>query len=376
MRVNFSAVTLLLALGVVGSACAGGADGPSDVAEWRLEEIARVGGSDEGLGSFNVIGDLQLAPDGRLWVLDRQLQSLRLFGPDGTPIKEVARRGGGPGELGKVAGFRLAPGGGVVVRDYANGRIVRFAADGEHAGEQRGDLFGGSQWDGMVDAEGRTLEVVTVFRGKAQSEPMILRRSLDLQHADTAAFPAACAIERTSRNTLFFKGGATFAIPLTARTISAFALDGALWCGNTEEYRLMRFDFGDSVPDLEIRGAGARVPIVASMRDSALRVLGQALAKSGASAPRIDPSVVPTDHGPVHAVLTDDQRRLWVLRGAPGGRLALDVWDPSGRQVAELRTEMSAASPPFVRVQGDGIAMVVLDEDDLPTIVVSRIVRP
>ncbi|MCL4213866.1 MAG: hypothetical protein KJZ74_08130 [Gemmatimonadales bacterium] len=366
----------VVAFGAAGIGCAGSEDASEDVPVWRLEEIARVGGSDEGLGSFNVIGDLQLAPDGRLWVLDRQVQSLRLFDADGAPLREVARRGAGPGELGKVAGFRLAPGGGVVVRDYANGRILRFTAEGESAGEQRSDLFGGANWDGMVDAEGRTLELVTVFRGKEQSELMQLRRSADLRSADTAAFPAACRIERDDRNSIVFKGGFVYTVPLTARSVSAFADDGALWCGSTDEYRLMRFAFGDTVPELEVRGDGMRLPIAPSARDSALRILGSALAKGGSGAARPDASLLPTEHGPVHALLTDDERRLWVLRGAAGGRLALDVWDPSGRRVATVPTVMSAESPPIVRVQGDRIALVVLDADDLPTIVVARIVRP
>lgn len=57
----------------------------------------------------------------------------------------------------------LAFGGSVVVRDYADGRIARFAADGAHAGEERGELCGGSQWDGMVDAEGEDVRAMVVL---------------------------------------------------------------------------------------------------------------------------------------------------------------------------------------------------------------------
>ena len=306
-----------LAFAAAATACASGADVGAGAAVWRLEELARVGGSDEGLGSFNVIGDMQLAPDGRLWVLDRQVQSLRLFEADGAPLKEVARRGSGPGELGKVAGFRLAPGGGVVVRDYANGRVLRFTAAGEAAGEQRSDLFGGVSWDGVIDAEGRTLELVTVFQGKTQSELMQLRRSRG---------PSAVLTPRPSRRRARSSGptgtrsssraasSTPFRSPRAASVRSRTTVHSGAGAPTSTDCGVSR----SATPcrELVVGGEGVRLPIATQRATPPCGCSRSALAKGGAGEPRSNRSLAPADHGPVHALLTDDERRLWVLRGA------------------------------------------------------------
>ena len=70
----------------------------------------------------------------------------------------------------------------------------------------------------------------------------------------------------------------------------------------------------------------------------------------------------------------DDRDRLWVMRETRDGKAELDVWDASGRRIATLAPGFRALSFPLMRTRGDRLALVQLDEDDLPTIVIYRIV--
>lgn len=101
-------------------------------AAWRLVEVTRIGGADEGLASFNSIRDVQLDASGQVWVLDFQAKSLRLFAADGKPIRELARSGMGPGEIANSNGFRRMPDGRMILRDHNASRLTVFAPDGKY----------------------------------------------------------------------------------------------------------------------------------------------------------------------------------------------------------------------------------------------------
>jgi len=363
--------SLLLAGLIISSA-------PTDAtaqARWRLQEIARIGGADEGLASFNQIGDIHLGADGKVWVLDFQTQSLRLFGADGAPIKEVARRGRGPGELARANGVRPGPDGRMYVRDYSNVRIAVYDADGTTLTSHLVAASGyGWLWDGGVDAQHRVVERTTVRRGE-EYVTVILRRSADFASADTTEVPARCAIPNERKGSIQGKSGFV-AVPFAPRLLMKFGRSGATWCGSTDEYRLRRFAWGSPAAELELTRAVPRVPIAKAERDAEIARVDSFLVRIGGPVDPWKPSEVARDRGPVVAFEADDQDRLWVLRELPNGQTEFDVWDTRGRHIASLPSPLKYGFLPLFRVHGDRVAMVVLDEDDLPTIVVSRIVRP
>lgn len=344
-------------------------------ARWRLQEIARVGGSDEGLASFNDIRDLQLDDKGQLWVLDFQLSSLRLFGADGRPIKEVARRGAGPGELGRTNGFRPLPDGRLVARDYSNRRWTLFAPDGSFASQARGDFTSyGYRWEAGVDREGRVVEQTSVRRGDSGAL-VLVRWSADFTRADTTEFPTGCVDGEMPPSGIEGKSGFV-GIPFAPRVVSTLSPTGALWCASTDGYVVRRIPFGANAADRELKRTVPRVPIARAVRDSAIAAVQEFLVKIGGPVKPWNPATVARDRGPIVALETDEQDRLWVLRETPQGPLELDVWDARGAHVASLPVPLTYQYSPLFRIRGDRIAMVVLDADDLPTIVMARIVRP
>ena len=357
---------------LVAVALAGGPGLLDAQARWRLEEIARIGGDDEGLASFNQIIDVQLGDDGKVWVLDRQTQSLRLFAADGTPIKEVARRGQGPGELANANGVRRGPGGRMWVRDHSNQRLTAYGADGALIGQHMVPSHGyGWRWDGALDREGRVLDLIGVRRGE-RYERMITRYNPDLSQADTLALPTTCSDLPPPRSAIAARNG-FITFPFAARLVLVLSSDGALWCANSEEYRPRRFPFGATRHDRELSLTPPRVPIPRTERDSAIAAVDSFLARQGGAVEPWARGDVPRDRGAFGWMEVDDRGRLWVRRELPDRRHEFDVWDTTGRRIAVMAAPPGAAFQPLFRIVGDRLVTIVTDEDDLPYVVVYRI---
>lgn len=339
---------------------------------WTATEVARIGGSDEGLASFNAIRDVQIGIDGRIWVLDFQAQSLRLFGADGAPVKEVARKGAGPGELANSNGFRIGPDGRVVARDHSNGRLSFYSAAGEHVGQQMMPSSGyGFRWDAAIDPQGRLSHVSTVPRGGEYARVM-LRHAADYMSADTVDLPTACSDLPPPSEGLRARNG-FISLPFEPRMLWALTPMGTVWCANTDEYRIRRFSFGSKTHDREVHAEVARIPISAAARDSAIAGVEQFLERAGGLVGSFDKGAIRRDRGQVLAFEGDDQGRLWVMRETPAGQVELDIWDASGRHIGILPIGPRKSVNTLYRVRGDRLAIIKLDEDDLPTIHVYRV---
>ncbi len=82
---------------------------------------------------FGDVRSIEVAPDGRIFVLDGQSLEIRVFSPDGTFVETWGRDGEGPGELGRPdGGLTMLSDGRLVVRDPGNARLQVFDAGGEH----------------------------------------------------------------------------------------------------------------------------------------------------------------------------------------------------------------------------------------------------
>ena len=78
--------------------------------ELHLVEELRIG-SVEGLGAdvFGDIDDIAVDVEGRIWILDPGMRSVRLFDRDGRFVREIAPHGEGPGERRYVRDFFFSP---------------------------------------------------------------------------------------------------------------------------------------------------------------------------------------------------------------------------------------------------------------------------
>ncbi len=124
---------------------------------------ATWGVSGDGPGEFGFSfdfswGDLAVAPDGNLYVLDPSLARIQAFTPDGTFLFGFGERGSENGQMLYPNGIGVGPNGNVYVGDYQNHRVQVFAGDGAFLASWDGTQGGGTPLAGpadvAVDADG------------------------------------------------------------------------------------------------------------------------------------------------------------------------------------------------------------------------------
>ena len=96
----------------------------------RLVPEVRIAPSADDTSLFTEVSEFEVDRAGRFWVFDRPTSSVFLFGSDGTLIKRVGRKGGGPGEFASNSGMVSLPDTGLAVWDPQNARISFFDAAG------------------------------------------------------------------------------------------------------------------------------------------------------------------------------------------------------------------------------------------------------
>ncbi len=84
---------------------------------------------------FGDVAAIAAGPDGSVYVLDRQAAEIRVFDRDGTYLRAVGRRGQGPGEIARPSAIAVSENGRVAARDFSNGRLQVWSADGSETWE-------------------------------------------------------------------------------------------------------------------------------------------------------------------------------------------------------------------------------------------------
>jgi hypothetical protein len=135
------------------------------VAELR---VGSMDGSEE--TTFGNILAVRPAPGGGLLVYDQQVPAVRLFDAQGSFVRNVGVKGGGPGEFGHLNGITTLPDGRWVLWDAAGSRLNIHAPDGSFVRTVSlsvGRTFG----QGMLfsDATGRLYVDAIVWRDTADA---------------------------------------------------------------------------------------------------------------------------------------------------------------------------------------------------------------
>ena len=97
-----------------------------------LEESFRLGGWDGGDDEFfGVIADIMEDEDGNLYVLDAQLNEIKIYDAEGNYLDSIGREGEGPGEFRGANSLFWMPNGDIGVIQVFPGRIVTLTKDGQ-----------------------------------------------------------------------------------------------------------------------------------------------------------------------------------------------------------------------------------------------------
>jgi hypothetical protein len=100
------------------------------------KELWRIGGeTDDENEFFGVITQLLTDKKGDVYLLDAQLNQVKVFSASGEFIRSIGREGEGPGEFRSGVGMFFTDDGKIAVMQVAPGRIVLLTPEGEPAGE-------------------------------------------------------------------------------------------------------------------------------------------------------------------------------------------------------------------------------------------------
>jgi hypothetical protein len=99
-----------------------------------LHELWEVGADDDDEVLFGVISSIDVDTEGNVYVLDRQLTEVTMFGADGEYIGPIGREGEGPGEFRRIGHVFVSGPGEIAVMQRMPGKIVCVNTDGTPGG--------------------------------------------------------------------------------------------------------------------------------------------------------------------------------------------------------------------------------------------------
>lgn len=80
---------------------------------------------------IGAIDDIAVAPNGTMYVLDRSVPAVRVYDAAGKFVKNIGRRGSGPGEYRYATAIALAKSGNLLLYDQGNARINVYTPTGD-----------------------------------------------------------------------------------------------------------------------------------------------------------------------------------------------------------------------------------------------------
>ena len=132
----------------------------------RLVEETRIGkldGADEYL--FGSIDGVAVGKAGMIYVADGQVPIIRSYDAQGRFVRNIGRKGGGPGEYENIGGIRTFPDGRLALWDNRNSRLSIFSDTGAYLNGYRvqSGLFAADIF--QVDRSGNSYIRTTTSRG-------------------------------------------------------------------------------------------------------------------------------------------------------------------------------------------------------------------
>jgi hypothetical protein len=348
----------------------------TDRSAWRLVPELQLGEADGAAATtFGSVSGLAVDSAGRIFVLDRQPNELRIFTPRGAPLRTVGRSGAGPGEYVSANGLLWLSPDTLVVVDQQGGRysILTRAGDFVRSVPRRIDSFSWLFSGGAVG--GRIYELGSTGMGKDR-RPALLGTSLggdgpagepamDTIPLPPETGPAIEPFRIHSGNTDMMIG-----VPFASAAVYHLDGHGGVWHGHGSRFRLVRSTLaGDTT--LEILLDAAPTPVTAAEIQEWESDPGIAQLKRMGG--RLDRSRIPTTKPFFDGVYTDPDGTLWV--SVPGGpaEAVFALFQADGRYLGRLRASGFSRGlvPPVVR--NGRLYLVGQDEMEVQRVYVYRI---
>jgi len=331
----------------------------------KLQEVQRIADVQDGY-YFKSPHDIKVAPDGSLFVVDEE-QFLK-FGADGSFIKNLYKKGQGPGELEGIGGFIFTDKTLVVLQRQPN-KLLIMSHDGEFIREFRPE----TNADKIVtvhDGKYITARSTDPKLDKLGDEAMIIDVEWYLGYGSADRSVVEIEIQFPTR---WFAKKIAGGRAIIANHIAEFTAkpykDRYLVLCHTEEYGLKLFDLDSKQVVKEFARDYRRVRYQKPDKEGRIEIR-----------PEVFNFAPPVEH------LNDVQQvfirgdYIWVMTSTiePGKGLLFDVFNEQGEYVdhfympIQKSVKAEALEELPLTFRGDFVYIVEYDEDDIPTIVKYR----
>ncbi|MFQ5705675.1 MAG: 6-bladed beta-propeller [Gemmatimonadales bacterium] len=320
---------------------------------WRLEDELKIGSREGGHGAFGDVWDFDVDRLGRIYVLDRIAQEVRVFDKDGSWIRNIGGPGGGPGEFIGVTGIAFDRQGRLWVLNQGNIRYSVFDTTGALVKEPPRRTGGArfAEWYGVFDRWGALYDVISYPSATG------LKFAFALYDTTTGLFVDTIP-------GVGFVGGAPLFWGAHLGTPYGW------WLGRATEYKIHETTFtGDTLRIVE--RPYDPIELARSKTDSSAQLEKRLRKQARGYLPPPAP-----DYMPVYFdFMEDEDRYLFVVLTSPSGATDthVDVFDPAGRYLGGMIAlyHVERRPPPVVR--HNRMYFVTKDEMDVPYVVVLRI---
>lgn len=186
---------------------------------------------------FGSIRAFAVDREGRIYVFDSHVPALRVYGPDGTWLRDIGREGEGPGEYKQPdSGLAILPDGRIALRDPGNGRITLYSPEGEYLDYFR--IAGSFNTSSPMIAE-RSGTVATFIVTNLGTSVFEWQQGLARYHADGTVDtvltpdlgyePAQISGEREGNSSIN-------QVPFSPQQVEAYSPEGYFLVGVNEDY--------------------------------------------------------------------------------------------------------------------------------------------
>jgi hypothetical protein len=351
--------------------------------DWRLIPDVVIGEADgDDAHVFGAISGLEVDESGRIYVLDRQANELRIFAPDGTHIRSVGRSGEGPGEFANANGLVWLTPDTLLVVDQRGNRYSVYSRDGDYIRSVPRHLgYFGWVFSGGYHA-GRIYETSSVGLGDdrypallgtsidgARSEAVPMARPEDQAGAlmpgagDTIMLPHPDAPLYESFSIRTDRGGMVIGVPFTARPVYNLQPSGDVWHGHGSSPTVYRTTIaGDTLMEIMLAtDAYAVTPAEVSEWEST-----EAVERFRSMGGKLELERIPTQKPYFDDIMLDPEGHVWLGVPAGANETVFAVIDETGRYLGRLRAE-GVLRESFVRpiVRNDRVYWIGRDELDV-----------
>jgi hypothetical protein len=320
----------------------------------ELEEAWRIGGEDDE-EIFGVITSIISDDKGNFYMLDSQLNEVKVYSPGGEHLRNIGREGEGPGEFRGASNLFLVPGGNIGVLQAFPGKIVTLTPEGDPGEEFPLPEVEGGGFRILLQAQYAGKKLALIYALNQPSETGFTQENIlalvdssgpsEVQlHSQSSSMQAASPKIAETEWDSFRNGrwsassdGRAFAAPRYGEyTINVWSSDGKLERVIHRDYPEHKRSAEEKERILEIyKGFTRQIPI-----------------------PDIE-YVIEDSHNQIGAIFARDDGSLWVLTSRGSNDLddgvvgVFDVFDKKGRfvQQVELKGEGNPRSDGYFFVK-------------------------